>query len=147
MNTFYTGTSSFPHYKRFADNRDAFRNDNCEATKQFAKLRFNIDIEASKKTNMMKDIEVHETGEAHDRRQEAIARQRREDLHSTQKMNLKLNATVKARNNAERQEWLNEKNKIQTSLKSKEEDDLVENTRSTMRKAAVMDMFHVNIDG
>ena len=62
-------------------------------------------------------------------------------------MNLKLNATVKARNNAERQEWLNEKNKIQTSLKSKEEDDMIENTRSTMRKAAIMDMFHVNIDG
>ena len=102
MNTLYSGTSGFVHYKRFADNRDAHRNENVEATKQFAKLRFNIGIESSKKTTMMKDIEVHETGEAHDRRQEAIARQRREDLHNTQNMNLKLNASVRARNDAER---------------------------------------------
>ena len=76
-----------------------------------------------------------------------MARQRRDDLHHTQKMNLKLNAGVKARNDAERQEWFNEKNKIQTSLKSKEEDERNEQMRNTMRKAALMDMCNVNIDG
>jgi len=54
LNTIFSGTSGFPHNKRFADKKDANRNDNCEATKQFAKLRFNINIEAAKKTEMLK---------------------------------------------------------------------------------------------
>ena len=54
LNSIYNGTSCFAHHKRFADNKNALHTEAVEQTKQFARLRFNIGIEAAKQTEIMK---------------------------------------------------------------------------------------------
>lgn len=102
MGKFFTGTSSFPMQKRFADMKEATLQEHRTATQQFAKIRFNIGIEAAKKTDMMKMIEEHELKEANDRRLAAEAYSRKMALSSAQNQNLKFAAQVKDRSNQER---------------------------------------------
>ena len=75
----------------------------------------------------------------------AQVRQRREATTKAQNMNLKLNSGMRERQEHERKETLREKDNIQTSIKSKVEDDAIERFRQNMRKATVMDVFKVNL--
>ena len=145
LNAFFSGTSSFPMQKRFADMRGATVKGQQEAAKEFAKLRFNIGIEAAKKTEMLKQIEEHEVREAERRRREAEAHAKKMNLTNAQNLNLKLSAQVKAGVAKEREEWIKEKDNIQTSLKSKKDDDINERIRMNIRKDALTEMFTKNL--
>ena len=67
------------------------------------------------------------------------------NLTNAQNLNLKLSAQVKAGMAQERVEWMREKDHIQTSLKSKKDDDINERVRMNIRKEALTEMFSKNL--
>ena len=119
----FSGTSGFSLQKRLADQLTQKRRGMADTMGVLAKMRFNINIEKAKRNEMEKKIEEEELRAAKKRRQDAEDLLRKTNLCNARDKNLEMHADIKVKASFARQEFLKEKDNIQTSLKSKELDE------------------------
>lgn len=130
----FSGTGTFAVQKRFTEERDMPRKERLQAANTLAKLRFNIGLEKAKKTEILKQIEEQEVLEMKEQRLQAESRIRKSNLAKATNLNLKMHAEVKEKFKKEKEDWYKEKDNLQTSLKSKKEDDANENFKINKRR-------------
>ena len=125
----FSGTSGFSLQKRLNDHLDKPRNTIKDQTNQLAKMNFNINIEKAKKDDLEKQLEEQAVAAEKKRKQEAEDQKRRSELNQATAFNSQMEAQLKNKILIERQQFLHEKDNIQTSLKSKTVEDAQENFR------------------
>ena len=140
----FSGSSAFPWQKQLITDREQPRNECVQAANQLARLRFNIGLEKAKRAEMLIKIEETELREANERRLEAEALKRKLNLKDAKNMNQKLHSETIEKHKKQREDFIKEKERVQTSLKSKKEDDANETFRVNQRTQALRDAFEVN---
>ena len=142
----FSGTSGFSLQKRLADHLDQPRNTCKEQTNHLAKMNFNINMEKAKRSDLIKDIEEREITEAKKRKQDAEDNKRKSDLSEATTFNNQMHDQLRNKILMDRQLFLQEKDNIQTSLKSKVVEDAQENFKFNQRKQRHIDANHHNKD-
>jgi len=140
----FSGTGTFVTQKRLTDKKEQPRRERLQAANALAKLRFNIGLEKAKRTEILKQIEEQEVLELKERRLQAEAHQRKSALQQATEVNIKMHSDVNAKVKQEKDEKMREKDNLQTSLKSKKEDDANENFRFNQRQMKLKDAFTAN---
>ena len=109
-------------------------------------MHFNINMEKAKRDDLAQQLKEQEIVEAKKRKQEAEDAKRRSELNDATNFNSEMQAQLKSKILIDRQTFLQEKDNIQTSLKSKVVEDAQENFRFAQRKQHHVDANIQNAD-
>ena len=117
-----------------------------DATNQLAKMHFNINMEKAKRFDLECEIAGQELREAKLLKQEAEVKQRKSTLDEATNFNTQMQATIKSKVIMDRQTFVQEKDNIQTSLKSQVVETAQENFKFAVRKQGIQDSHAQNMN-